>query len=97
MLWVSESAADAFDLFEQPTNDPGAPGGPHRPAGEPQTGHMPFSPRVKSALERSRYESQLRGHTIVEPAHVLAAAAAVVQSLGVEPGLLRERAIAGFG
>jgi ATP-dependent Clp protease ATP-binding subunit ClpA len=43
------------------------------PVGEPQPGHLPFSPRAKSALERSRYEAEVPGHGLVERTHILAA------------------------
>jgi ATP-dependent Clp protease ATP-binding subunit ClpA len=67
------------------------------PVGEPQPGHVPFSPRAKSALERSRYEAEVPGHGLVERPHILAAlmwedqspAAKAVASLGVQPTAIR--------
>ncbi|HEY1839866.1 MAG TPA: Clp protease N-terminal domain-containing protein [Mycobacterium sp.] len=71
------------------------------PVGEPQPGHAPFSPRAKSALERSRYEAQVPGHGQVEPPHIFAAlmwqdqsaAAKAVASLGVKPTAIREHVL----
>jgi ATP-dependent Clp protease ATP-binding subunit ClpC len=71
------------------------------PVGEPQPGHLPFSPRAKSALERSRHEAEIPGHSLVEPTHILAAlmweaqsaAAKAVAGLGVQPTAIRERVL----
>jgi ATP-dependent Clp protease ATP-binding subunit ClpC len=71
------------------------------PVGEPQPGHLPFSPRAKSALERSRYEAEVPGHGLVERTHILAAlmweaqstAAKAVASLGVQPTAIREHVL----
>jgi ATP-dependent Clp protease ATP-binding subunit ClpA len=67
------------------------------PVGEPQPGHVPFTPRAKSTLQRSRYEAEVRGHHRVEPSDILAAlmwesesaAAKAVASLGVHPADVR--------
>jgi ATP-dependent Clp protease ATP-binding subunit ClpC len=71
------------------------------PVGEPQPGHLRFSPRAKSALERSRYEAVIPAHSLVEPTHILAAlmweaqsaAAKAVASLGVQPTAIREHVL----
>lgn len=69
------------------------------PAGEPQSGHLPFSPRAKSALDRSRYEAEAPGHQLVQPSNILAAlmfdahsaAANTLAGIGVQPTAVRER------
>lgn len=69
------------------------------PACEPQPGHLPFSPRAKAALERTRDETEARGRHSVQPSHVLAAlmldgqsaAAKTVRSLGIQPVAVRDR------
>jgi ATP-dependent Clp protease ATP-binding subunit ClpC len=71
------------------------------PEADPTPGHIPFSPAAKSALERSRYDAEVRGEHVVEPAHILAAvlaeddsaAAHAVASLGAPPAAIRERAL----
>jgi ATP-dependent Clp protease ATP-binding subunit ClpC len=71
------------------------------PEADPTPGHIPFSPGAKSALERSRYDAEVRGEHVVEPAHILAAvladddsaAAHAVPSLGAPPAAIRERAL----
>jgi ATP-dependent Clp protease ATP-binding subunit ClpC len=71
------------------------------PVGEPQPGHVPFTPRAKSTLQRSRYEAEVRGHHRVEPSDILAAlmwesesaAAKAVASLGVHPADVRGHVI----
>lgn len=71
------------------------------PAGEPQPGYLPFSRRAKLALKRTRMMSESGGLGSVRSTHVLAAlmsdgqsaAAQTVLSLGVEPAVLRERAL----
>ena len=70
-------------------------------AGEPQVGHLRFSPRAKSALERSRCEAVISGHSLVEPTHILAAlmweaqsaAAKAVASLGLQPTTIRQHVL----
>jgi ATP-dependent Clp protease ATP-binding subunit ClpA len=39
--------------------------------GEPPSGHIPFSPQVKKALELSLRESLGLGHTEIGPLHLL--------------------------
>lgn len=71
------------------------------PAGAPQPGYLPFSRRAKLALKRTRAMAEAGGLASVGSTHVLAAlmadgqsaAAQTVLSLGVQPSVLRERAL----
>jgi ATP-dependent Clp protease ATP-binding subunit ClpC len=69
------------------------------PASDPQSGHLPFSPRAKLALERTRCEAETGGYRLVEPSHILAAlmfdtqsaAAKTMASMNLAPTAVRGR------
>ena len=70
----------------------------------PTTGVMPFTAEAKAALDGANAEALKRGHTIIDPAHVLLAlldagggATRALREAGAIPGEVRERANAVAG
>lgn len=69
------------------------------PSSEPHPGHLPFSPRAKSALQRTRPEAEMHGRQVVEPPHIMAAimfdaqsaAAKTIARMNLAPTTVRER------
>jgi ATP-dependent Clp protease ATP-binding subunit ClpA len=65
------------------------------------TGHIPFTPRAKKVLELSLREALQLGHEYIGPEHILLGllregdgiAAQVLQKLGADLGLVRQRVI----
>ena len=65
---------------------------------------LPFSPEATGALEGANGQALARGHTVIDPAHLLLAlmeaggpAARALREAGAVPGQVRERATAAAG
>ena len=65
---------------------------------------LPFSPEATAALEGANGQALSRGHTVIDPAHLLLAlmeaggrAARALREAGAAPGQVRERAAAAAG
>jgi len=65
---------------------------------------LPFSPEATAALEGANGQALSRGHTVIDPAHLLLAlmeaggrAARALREAGAAPGAVRERASAAAG
>ncbi|KKB99160.1 hypothetical protein AWC17_09750 [Mycobacterium nebraskense] len=68
-------------------------------------GHIPFTPRAKTALERSGIEAQLHSHAYIDAEHILwglsrqtdATATKALARMGATPERIRQQLLRGWG